>query len=89
MHSNNVLHRDLKPDNIFLGLQGKIKIGDFGISKIFDSVKKNTISVIGTPYYVSPEILKEEGYSYKSDIWALGCIIYYMFKGFNPFEDET
>jgi serine/threonine protein kinase len=53
------LHRDIKPDNIFLGSEGKIKIGDFGISRKFDTKKLHTQTMIGTPYYVSPELLME------------------------------
>jgi len=45
MHEEKVLHRDIKPDNIFLGLKGKIKLGDFGISRIFDSIKEHTTSL--------------------------------------------
>jgi serine/threonine protein kinase len=59
IHSKNVLHRDIKPDNIFLGSEGKIKIGDFGISRKFETKKLHTQTMIGTPYYVSPELLME------------------------------
>ena len=89
MHQKDVLHRDLKPDNIFLGSQGKIKIGDFGISKMFDSTKLYTFSMIGTPYYVSPELVQEEGYSYKSDVWAIGCILYELCFLRKAFDGKT
>lgn len=55
-----------------------MKIGDFGISKVLDSTKDFAKTCIGTPYYMSPELLKYKPYSYKSDIWALGCILYEM-----------
>ena len=60
MHENMILHRDIKPDNIFLGSEGNIKIGDFGISRIFESTKQHTMSMIGTPNYISPELAQEE-----------------------------
>ena len=59
MHSNLILHRDLKPDNIFLSDNGKLKIGDFGISRLFNVDMQFTVSLNGTPYYVSPELLLE------------------------------
>jgi len=76
MHGKGVFHRDINPDNIFLGLEGKIKLGDFGISRIFDSIKTHTTSIIGTPYYLSPDLLKFKPYSLEADIWAIGCILY-------------
>ena len=57
MHKNKILHRDLKPDNILLGNSGKLKLGDFGISRIFNTDIQKTISQIGTMNYVSPELI--------------------------------
>ena len=56
LHSNNILHRDIKTDNIFLNKEGYIKLGDFGISKMLNT-KREAESVVGTPYYISPEIV--------------------------------
>lgn len=78
MHHNKVLHRDLKTQNIFLLGNGRLVLGDLGISKVLDGPTEFAQTCIGTPYYMSPEIFKNERYSYKSDIWALGCVLYEM-----------
>ena len=81
IHNKKIIHRDLNPKNIFMNKNMIIKIGDFGISKLFDSHKKymQTKNRAGTEYYISPEI--DDGiYNEKSDIWSLGCIIYELFN---------
>jgi NIMA (never in mitosis gene a)-related kinase 8 len=72
MHNQNILHRDLKTANAFLK-RGIVKIGDFGISKIMNTRCAQTI--LGTPYYFSPEMCEGKDYDEKSDVWALGCIL--------------
>ena len=75
--SHNIIHRDLKPENLFVNNQLKIKIGDFGISKQLESPLEYTQSKnIGTFLYMAPEMILENEYNYKVDIWALGCIVY-------------
>ncbi|XP_034128288.1 serine/threonine-protein kinase Nek8 [Drosophila guanche] len=74
MHSENILHRDLKSANVFLNRRGIVKLGDFGISKIMNT-KIHAQTVLGTPYYFSPEMCEGKEYDNKSDIWALGCIL--------------
>uniref|UniRef100_A0A1A9ZWR9 non-specific serine/threonine protein kinase n=1 Tax=Glossina pallidipes TaxID=7398 RepID=A0A1A9ZWR9_GLOPL len=74
MHDENILHRDLKTANVFLNSRGIVKIGDFGISKIM-TTKIHAQTVLGTPYYFSPEMCEGKEYDHKSDIWALGCIL--------------
>ncbi|KAJ8328361.1 hypothetical protein O5D80_003719 [Batrachochytrium dendrobatidis] len=78
IHSLNILHRDLKTNNILISGLGKykvLKIGDFGISKIM-SATANAETVVGTPAYISPELCEGKPYNEKSDIWALGCVLY-------------
>lgn len=85
MHSSKILHRDLKSANIFLNKNGSVKVGDFGISKILHT-KSQAQTVVGTPYYLSPEICEGKEYDEKSDIWALGCILYELACLRKPFE---
>ncbi|XP_005105732.1 serine/threonine-protein kinase Nek11 [Aplysia californica] len=75
MHSRRVLHRDLKTRNIFIR-NNMMKIGDFGISRILMGTMDMASTFTGTPYYMSPEVLKHEGYNSKSDVWSIGCIMY-------------
>ncbi|RUS72823.1 hypothetical protein EGW08_019416 [Elysia chlorotica] len=75
MHSRRVLHRDLKTRNIFIR-NNRMKIGDFGISRILMGTTDMASTFTGTPYYMSPEVLKHEGYNSKSDVWSIGCIMY-------------
>ena len=76
LHNNNIIHRDIKSANIFIDKNDNIKLGDFGIIKIFEPYNKNTYTHIGTPLYMSPEIYSNKRYNYKVDIWALGCVLY-------------
>ena len=77
-HDHNILHRDLKTQNIFLTQEFKVKLGDFGIAKVMNTTAGGNFSVVGTPYYISPEMCEGKKYNNKSDIWALGCVLYEM-----------
>ncbi|KAG1672034.1 hypothetical protein FOA52_008910 [Chlamydomonas sp. UWO 241] len=78
MHSKGILHRDLKTANIFLTKDGSIKLGDFGISRSLSSSLDLAQTIIGTPYYMSPEVMSSQPYDFKSDMWSLGCCLYEM-----------
>jgi len=76
LESEKIIHHDLKPENIFI-YGDQIKIGDFGLSKTLESKKYiETKSKRGTSCYMAPEILLNEPYNTRSDLWALGCILY-------------
>ena len=85
IHNKKILHRDLKTKNIFLTKNLNIKIGDLGIAKILEE-KNYSNTLIGTPFYLSPEICEEKPYNEKSDIWALGCILYELINFKHPFN---
>ena len=86
IHKNKLIHRDLTPDNIFM-YNNKIKIGDFGVSKILTTTQNFTKSQVGKHHYFAPEIEKGENYNNKVDIYALGCIIYELFT-LNEYYNE-
>ncbi|CAL1534577.1 unnamed protein product [Lymnaea stagnalis] len=78
MHERNILHRDLKTQNIFLTKSKIIKVGDLGIARVLESAGDMATTLIGTPYYMSPELFSNKPYNHKSDVWALGCCVYEM-----------
>ena len=84
IHSKKIIHRDIKTLNIFLTKDFSGKIGDLGVAKVLDGTT-NAITFIGTPYYVSPEMCQNKPYNEKSDIWALGCILYELITFRHPF----
>jgi serine/threonine protein kinase len=86
IHRRRVIHRDLKTSNAFLMSDGLIKLGDFGISRVLERTKELARTMVGTPYYLSPEILAEQGYSFASDIWSLGVCLYEMTTLRHPFD---
>ncbi|XP_074761847.1 serine/threonine-protein kinase Nek1 isoform X5 [Athene noctua] len=86
IHDRKILHRDIKSQNIFLTKDGTIQLGDFGIARVLNSTAELARTCIGTPYYLSPEICQNKPYNNKSDIWALGCVLYEMCTLKHAFE---
>lgn len=89
LHERHVLHRDLKSQNLFLTGSGRLRIGDFGIAKVLDNTAAFAKTTIGTPYYLSPEICMEKPYSWSSDVWAMGCILFEMCALRVPFDAQS
>ncbi|KAM6325609.1 serine/threonine-protein kinase Nek4 isoform 1-T1 [Podargus strigoides] len=78
LHEKHILHRDLKTQNVFLTRTNIIKVGDLGIARVLENQSDMACTLIGTPYYMSPELFSNKPYNYKSDVWALGCCVYEM-----------
>ncbi|MBN3294900.1 NEK9 kinase, partial [Amia calva] len=76
IHKAGILHRDIKTLNIFLTKTNLIKLGDYGLAKKLDSQYSMAETCVGTPYYMSPELCQGVKYNFKSDIWAMGCVIF-------------
>jgi serine/threonine-protein kinase len=88
-HSQNVVHRDIKPANIMVMPDGTVKVTDFGIARVTTSVKTQTGIVLGTPSYMSPEQLSGAKVDGRSDLFALGIVLFEMLTGERPFQGES
>jgi NIMA (never in mitosis gene a)-related kinase len=88
LREKRIMHRDLKPANIFLTLDGRVKVGDLGLSRELSEHTVQAHSKVGTPLYMSPEVLRGDGYDFKSDIWSLGCLLYELAMLKSPFKSE-
>ena len=80
-----IIHRDLKAQNVFLTHDGLVKLGDFGVAKILQHTASKARTVVGSPYYLSPEIIENKPYSFKTDIWSLGTLLFEMCALHPPF----
>nr|XP_040224034.2 serine/threonine-protein kinase Nek7-like [Anopheles coluzzii] len=87
LHQRNVIHRDLKPANVLICIDNRLKLADFGISKIMHEDDLNR-TIVGTPLYMAPEVARGKDYDYKSDVWALGIIFYELCMLEHPFVDR-
>ena len=87
IHSKRIVHRDIKPSNLMIDCNGYIKVIDFGTATKLPKDGK-TKTIIGTPNFIAPEVLKGKGYSYSCDYWSIGICIYFIFYGSLPFGNN-
>jgi eukaryotic-like serine/threonine-protein kinase len=88
-HDNNLIHRDIKPQNILISPEGEIKVTDFGIAKSLNTDITRTINIVGTAHYISPEQARGDVLDSRTDIYSLGIVIYEMITGDLPFRGDT
>ncbi|KAL3635049.1 hypothetical protein CASFOL_022103 [Castilleja foliolosa] len=89
LHSNRIIHRDMKPQNILIGSGSIVKLCDFGFAR---AMSANTVvlrSIKGTPLYMAPELVREQPYNHTADLWSLGVILYELFVGQPPFYTNS
>ena len=81
-----IIHRDIKPGNVFFDKDNNVKLGDFGLSRVMSCESVYAQTNVGTPYYMSPEQINEAKYDEKTDIWSAGCVLYEMVALRPPFK---
>eukprot|EP00826_Nyctotherus_ovalis_P063145 TRINITY_DN9235_c0_g4_i2.p1 TRINITY_DN9235_c0_g4~~TRINITY_DN9235_c0_g4_i2.p1 ORF type:complete len:308 (+),score=114.64 TRINITY_DN9235_c0_g4_i2:820-1743(+) len=88
LHRNNIIYRDMKPENILMDVDGYIALADYGLAKIVED-NKSTTTFCGTPEYLAPEMVSEAGHNKQVDWWGLGILIYEMIVGVPPFRNRN
>jgi calcium-dependent protein kinase len=87
-HSQGIVHRDIKAENIMYGKDGEVKLIDFGLSKAVANKNSTLTTIAGTPFYMAPEVMDND-YNSQCDIWSLGVLMYVLLSGYMPFQAES
>ena len=88
LYDVKIIHRDLKPDNVLFN-NGMVKLADFGFCKVMGSEKAMTETMVGSPIFMAPEVLKGMPYGLGADVWSLGILFFEMLYGFCPYEEKS